>query len=64
VHDRLQERLGREVPMIDLFQYPTISALSRHLDGAGDTAPRPDRAQERAELQRRALARQKAQRRG
>ncbi|HEV3051032.1 MAG TPA: non-ribosomal peptide synthetase, partial [Longimicrobium sp.] len=64
VHDRLQERLGREVPMIDLFQYPTISVLARHLDGGGEAAPRPDLARERAELQRRALARQKAQRRG
>ncbi|WP_437592077.1 amino acid adenylation domain-containing protein [Sorangium sp. So ce1000] len=31
VHDRLASSLGRDIPMVDLFTYPTVSALSRHL---------------------------------
>jgi acyl transferase domain-containing protein len=54
VHARLGEALGREVSLIELFQYPTVGSLARHLaarslpDSAG-TAPaerrrRPPRA--------------------
>ena len=32
VHARLTEVLGRRVPMVMLFEFPTIAALSRHLD--------------------------------
>jgi amino acid adenylation domain-containing protein len=31
VHARLVEALGRDVPLITLFQYPTIGSLARHL---------------------------------
>jgi len=31
VHVLLKERLGREVSMVDLFRYPTVAALARHL---------------------------------
>lgn len=31
VHRRLQERLGRELAIVELFQNPTIESLSRHL---------------------------------
>ncbi|HEX2202009.1 MAG TPA: amino acid adenylation domain-containing protein [Longimicrobium sp.] len=34
LHEKLRETLGREVSMVDLFQYPTISALAAHLDAA------------------------------
>jgi amino acid adenylation domain-containing protein len=34
VHARLKEALGREISLIELFQYPTISSLARHLSGA------------------------------
>jgi acyl carrier protein len=34
VHSRLQEALEREVRIVDLFQFPTVSAFSKHLDGA------------------------------
>ena len=41
VHARLQEALGREIPILDLFQHPTVGALARHLEPApedeGDT---------------------------
>ncbi len=31
VHVLLKERLGREVSMVDLFRYPTVAALAKHL---------------------------------
>jgi amino acid adenylation domain-containing protein len=31
VHVLLKERLGQEVSMVDLFRYPTVAALARHL---------------------------------
>lgn len=31
VNARLKERLGREIPVVELFQYASISALSQHL---------------------------------
>src|SRR5579875_1289723 len=34
VHSRLQERLKRDIPVISLFQYPTIDSLVRHLSPA------------------------------
>jgi amino acid adenylation domain-containing protein len=47
VHARLKEALGREVSLIELFQYPTVSSLARHLstaargeaEAAGEAAP-------------------------
>jgi len=33
VQARLVERLGRHIPVLDLFRYPTIRALGAHLDG-------------------------------
>ena len=33
-HARLQETLGREIPLVDLFQYTTVSSLARHLAGS------------------------------
>ncbi|MDQ1353900.1 MAG: hypothetical protein QG657_4209, partial [Acidobacteriota bacterium] len=31
--NRLNKLLGKEIPVVTLFQYPTISALARHLEG-------------------------------
>lgn len=35
VRRELVRRLGRDVPMADLLQYPTIRAYAAHLDGSG-----------------------------
>ncbi|HET7459925.1 MAG TPA: beta-ketoacyl synthase N-terminal-like domain-containing protein, partial [Longimicrobium sp.] len=43
-HGRLQERLGRRIPMLELFQHRTVADLARHLDAGGATpgdAPAP-----------------------
>ncbi|GAA2611551.1 acyl carrier protein [Streptomyces tubercidicus] len=34
VRDRLHERLGRDIPLVELFQYPTVRALAEYLAGA------------------------------
>jgi amino acid adenylation domain-containing protein len=66
VQARLAERLGREVPLLKLFEHTTVEALAAWLNGEGslENAPPPEAAsQERAarqrqgfELQRRRLA--------
>jgi hypothetical protein len=36
VHDALQRRLDREVPVTALFKFPTVRALARHLGGSSN----------------------------
>jgi amino acid adenylation domain-containing protein/non-ribosomal peptide synthase protein (TIGR01720 family) len=64
VHRRLVARLGRELPIVKLFQYPTIRALARYLGGDAapapqtmESAPKLTAVQERAAKARAALAR-------
>jgi amino acid adenylation domain-containing protein len=54
VHEKLRESLGREVAIADMFRFPTVRALARHL-GRG-----PGQADESAQNRRRAGARQEA----
>ncbi|MFD9739129.1 amino acid adenylation domain-containing protein [Umezawaea sp. NPDC059074] len=37
VHSRLRDELGRTLPMVALYEYPTIAALARHLSTENDT---------------------------
>ena len=30
-HQKLREALGKEIPVLDLFRFPTVAALARHL---------------------------------
>jgi hypothetical protein len=60
VHGHLLEVLGRPLPLIKLFEHPTIRSLARHLEGDSSVAaPRPARGRElragRARLSRRAV---------
>jgi amino acid adenylation domain-containing protein len=62
LHARLQEELGRELPLVDLFNYPNIEALARHLDSRSAEAAAPAReetARDRAQRQIEAARRQK-----
>ena len=52
VQAKLQEAFGREISIVDLFQFSTVAALARHLAGTQSPGPVSDRAQ------RRRLARQ------
>ncbi|WP_309110862.1 amino acid adenylation domain-containing protein [Saccharothrix sp.] len=40
VHRRLRDLLGRALPMVALYEYPTIASLARHLSGGEDTTLR------------------------
>ncbi|MFY1675589.1 phosphopantetheine-binding protein [Streptomyces sp. WMMC905] len=45
VRDRLHTRLGTDVPLVDLFRYPTVRGLAAHLAASGrqGSAADPDR---------------------
>ncbi len=45
VHQRLRELLPGDLPIVDLFRYPTVSALAQHLSGG---APAPATSVRRA----------------
>ncbi|MBI3550181.1 MAG: amino acid adenylation domain-containing protein [Elusimicrobia bacterium] len=39
VHNKLKEQLDRDVPVVEMFRHPTISALARYFQqGSGETA--------------------------
>jgi len=40
VQARIRETLGREVPVVDLFRFPTVASLAHHL-ASGTAAPAP-----------------------
>lgn len=44
---RLQEVLGREIALVDLYQFPTVRALAQHLEGVQQPSRASDRAQRR-----------------
>ncbi|HYU30755.1 MAG TPA: non-ribosomal peptide synthetase, partial [Thermoanaerobaculia bacterium] len=57
-HQRLKEALGKEIPVLDLFRFPTVAALARHLGGEETGSLR--KVQGLAVQQRAAQQRQKA----
>jgi amino acid adenylation domain-containing protein len=64
VHDRLQQALGRAIPVTALFEFTTIRALSDHLSGKGGPIPSISEEQARGQRQREAFARQRQRRNG
>src|SRR5262249_55211105 len=60
-HQKLREALGREIPVVDLFRFPTVALLARHLSStAGEEEQASFRnVQDLAERQRAAQVRQK-----
>ncbi|MDI9634916.1 amino acid adenylation domain-containing protein [Geitlerinema splendidum] len=70
MHSQLQQQMNRAISMVDLFKYPTISALADYLNPTRDeslnsTSQESDKAQlrQRAMQQKAALNRRKPQRR-
>jgi acyl-coenzyme A synthetase/AMP-(fatty) acid ligase/acyl carrier protein len=57
VHRRLQVELKREIPITELFQFPTIRSLAERLGQNHEDTGLSDKTQARAQLQRAALAR-------
>lgn len=64
-HGKLQQALGREIAVLHMFQYPTISTLAEHLSQAGDGNGTVsfERSQSRAETRRESVRRQRQSRR-
>lgn len=52
VQERLSARLGRRIPVVDLFRHPTVRALAAHLQDAG-ADPGLDQAERRIRARRR-----------
>jgi amino acid adenylation domain-containing protein len=46
-HSLLQKSIGREIPMVELFEFSTVSALAEHLGRPGEEAAK-DKANEEA----------------
>jgi amino acid adenylation domain-containing protein/non-ribosomal peptide synthase protein (TIGR01720 family) len=59
-HARLHERLGNDLSVVALLQYPTIRSLARYLSNEGTPDAALHAVADRAKLQRQALARQRA----
>ncbi|MFL6262097.1 MAG: phosphopantetheine-binding protein [Thermoanaerobaculia bacterium] len=49
VHERLQERLGREIQLVEVFNHPTVRALASHLEEDGTSVPAQGRSADRSE---------------
>ncbi|MCB9519450.1 MAG: LLM class flavin-dependent oxidoreductase [Myxococcales bacterium] len=63
VHGRLKQILDRPLSLVDLFRYPTVAALARHLDDGGEAAEQAlAGAAERAAGRRDAMAKRRAMR--
>ncbi|MCP4653880.1 MAG: amino acid adenylation domain-containing protein [bacterium] len=56
VHAKLRERLAREVSLIELFKYPTVSALARFLSPEGTADSTLELSRERAAARLKARA--------
>jgi len=59
VHSELQETLGSEFSMMDLFEYTTIRTLAGRLSGIGAKSPALALARERGRKQKEVFARQR-----
>lgn len=59
VHSRLREILRREIPLIDLFRFPTINSLAKSLSGEQEDDASSQKINERAGRQRAAASRQR-----
>jgi acyl carrier protein len=60
-HSKLQEALGREISLLDLFQFTTVNTLAAHLDaqlGGAQTATAASQLSDRAARRRMARQRQ------
>jgi natural product biosynthesis luciferase-like monooxygenase protein len=59
-NSRLRSALGREVSLVELFRYPTVSALAAHLNRTGDDQTALRQSQERGRARLDALQRRRA----
>ena len=57
VHRRLQERLGIDLTLIELFRYPTVISLAHHLAGGRDSRAATAKSHLRAKARRESISR-------
>ncbi|HZI05219.1 MAG TPA: acyl carrier protein, partial [Archangium sp.] len=55
LHARLKEVFGREVPIVEMFRNPRISALAQHLAGGAPQEEAAEEGRERAQQRQGAL---------
>ncbi|MCA1567667.1 MAG: phosphopantetheine-binding protein [Acidobacteria bacterium] len=55
VHGKLLDRLKKEFPVVDLFRYPTVELLARHLDREQGTRSDGQNNRRRADARRESL---------
>jgi amino acid adenylation domain-containing protein len=58
VHTKLQETLERDLPIVEMFRYPTINMLAAYLAQKPDDRPFLQKSLDRANKQREAMKRQ------
>lgn len=61
-HRKLQQALGRSLPIVTLLQYPTVRTLASQLGGNGESRLAAQAVNDRARRQQEAMARMKAAR--
>jgi amino acid adenylation domain-containing protein len=61
IHERLQSELGRDFPLVEMFENPTIRSLALALDRFQAGSPAPEPAAERQDVQQRAEKQRHAQ---
>ena len=59
VRDKLARAFGRDVPLVEMFRYPTVVALAAHLAHKTPEKARSSALDERAGKQRAALEQQR-----
>jgi amino acid adenylation domain-containing protein len=64
VHGEVQQAFGRELPVVELFQYPTISTLAAHLSRTDDAAATLPTSEERTATRKRLAQQQRSRRTG
>jgi len=52
VHSKVQSLLNKEIPLIDMFKYPTVSTLAKYFSDGGSATPSLQASQERAKTRR------------
>ena len=62
VHLKLQEVFKVNIPMVKLFDYPTVRLLAKFLAQEQDEQPSPGQSQQRVEIRKNATKRQRRQR--
>jgi hypothetical protein len=59
VHSELRERLERSFSLIEIFKYPTVGALAKHLSSSQAEETGAEQFADRAKRQRQAMNRKK-----